>query len=767
MGTHTSRIYLNPLKAKILITLLVALAGLAGCGGKETPSKLSPSSVSITVDSESVRAGNVDMFHVEGAQGGQWAVVGSPSNGTIDKTGLFHAPNTVPQPNSVTITYTLDGKSVSSTVQVINPAPVVNEVSPATLTSFMSTVAISGSGFVRGAQVLVNGSAVTTTYVDTNHLQVTISTGVGSAQLAVVVSNPDPGSSVSSPIVLTANVAPVTISPSVLNGGTVTLTFDGITMSNDMGATIDGHPLSITTTSGQKSTATGFLPPWHTGAASLRLFARSTNTTLEQLSIPIAPTPVSFDAAARFLTQAGFGPRPDLVQHVQAIGFDNFISEQQKASADPYLPNQSLTEIINRSISGPSPLRMRVAWALQSFLVRAGLSAQQSNLPFESKMEIDSTGNFRDLMTDIASDASISQMLNLANNAASNDPNIHPNQNFARELLQLFTIGTIKLNDDGTAQRNTDGSPLPAYDQDTILDLSRVFTGWKYTPTGNPNYTFYGADWSAPLISNDSQHDKGEKHLFDDVTLPAGQSADQDRKMALDAIFAHPNLPPFISRLLIQRLVKSDPSPAYVDRVAGIFKDNGQGIRGDLAAVVRAILLDTEARAGDTAPSGSDGFVQDPYLFQTFVRTITGVTNTDEQPTALPASLGEPVFYSPSVFGLYSPSYEIPGTTINSPEFQILNGITMINRSQVLWAILSGQQPGLRPVPGASWLYSNFTTIPDLVDAINHLAYHGQMSQEEQDYIVSYCSQLSNDPVLQRESAVFLALNDDNYTVAQ
>ncbi len=130
----------------------------------------------------------------------------------------------------------------------------------------------------------------------------------------------------------------------------------------------------------------------------------------------------------------------------------------------------------------------------------------------------------------------------------------------------------------------------------------------------------YGADWSQPLVANQSQHDKGQKTLFGNVTLPAGQTAEQDRTMALDAIFAHPNVPPFISRILIQRLVKSDPSPDYVKRISAVFKDNGKGIRGDLSAVVRAILLDPEARSGDSSPSPSDGFLQEPYLFETFLR---------------------------------------------------------------------------------------------------------------------------------------------------
>jgi uncharacterized protein (DUF1800 family) len=398
--------------------------------------------------------------------------------------------------------------------------------------------------------------------------------------------------------------------------------------------------------------------------------------------------------------------------------------------------------------------------------MRSGISQQATNFPFEQKMEADATGNFRDLLTDVASDVSIAQLLTLAGNAASSDPNQHPNQNFARELLQLFTIGPSMLNEDGTTQTNPDGSTVPTYNQDTILDLSRVFTGWNYAPPVDTGYTFYGVDWSAPLVPNEGQHDKGQKRLFN-VTLPAGQTTSQDRAMALDAIFAHPNVPPFVSRILIQRLVKSDPSPDYVKRISTVFKDDGKGVRGNLAAVVKAILLDPEARAGDNASSPSDGFLQEPYLFETFVMSIIDWSSTDVQPSYLPCTLTECIFYSPTVFGFYSPSYRIPGTTINSPEFQMLNDITIVNRSQSLWGMLTGQQGGFPAVSTSSWLLKNFSTVPDLVDALNHLAYHGQMSGDQRDLIVSYCARLqANDPLLPAQSAIFLALNADNYAVA-
>lgn len=515
-------------------------------------------------------------------------------------------------------------------------------------------------------------------------------------------------------------------------------------------------------------TATGFLPPWRTGTAMIGISSKSTSTLLVEQPVPIAPTAVSFDVAARFLTQAGFGPRPDLVEHVQKVGLGAFIDEQQAMPPVLYqvTPSAGMITSMTNAVLGPTPLRMRVAWALQSFLVRSGIFIQATNFPFEEKMEADSTGNFRDIMTDVSSDVSMGYFLNLIGNAAPRDPSVHPNQNFGRELLQLFTIGPVMLNDDGTVQTNSDGTPIPSYDQDTILNVSRALTGWVNAPPADPEFTFYGADYSAALVANEAQHDHGQKQIFGTI-LPAGQTAAQDRTMTLDAIFAHQNLPPFVSRILIQHLVKSDPSPDYVKRVVTIFKDDGRGVRGNMAAVVKAILLDPEARSGDTSPSPSDGFLQEPYLFETFAMSITGWAGSDAQPSYLPCALSECMYYPSTVFGFYSPSYKIPGTIINSPEFQILNDITLINRSQLLWGMITGQQGGFTKPNNTKWLYQNFKTIPALVDALNHLAYHGQMSPDEQTFIINYCSSLqTSDPLLPSESAVFLALNSDSYTVS-
>ncbi len=292
-------------------------------------------------------------------------------------------------------------------------------------------------------------------------------------------------------------------------------------------------------------------------------------------------------------------------------------------------------------------------------------------------------------------------------------------------------------------------------------------TGWWCDNTPDAFENPYGANYALPLVANESQHDHGQKVLFGTVTLPAGQDAATDRAAAINAIFQHPNVPPYVSRILIQRLVKSNPSPAYISRISAVFKDDGTGVRGNLAAVVKTILLDPEARAGDTVASASDGFLQEPLLFETFGMNLLGLVQTDGEPTYVPGQLGENFDYAPTVFSFYAPTDTIPGTTIVSPEFGLLNNLSLIQRSQMWWLMIEGGgAQGFNRQP--NYLYSTFTNVPDMVDALNHMLYHGQMPAAEKAAIINYCATMDpNNLTAQLDIAVFLAGNGDSYNVSQ
>ncbi len=699
--------------------------------------------------------------------GGHWGVIGGSSNGTIDDTGLYTSPSVVPAANGVDVVYVLKDTTYTSKISILNPVPSIQAVSPTIIQQVTSPLTVAGEGFVAGSLILVNAVPTATLYIDSSHLSTDLKlTQASNTTLQIAVVNPAPGSVTSNAVALPVSFPSFSVTPSVLKGGAVTITVSDVNVPSGATMTLDGKALTTIKQSATSMMASGYLPPWKSGSAVVGVVPARGGAALSEQKVPIAATAVTFEAAARFLTQVGFGPRPDLVEHVQQIGFDAFLTEQMNEPPIDY-PRDGHTphQYLHYATEGNSVLKLRLAWALQSFIATQGIFVQQSTDPIERKFEKDSLGNFRKLLTDVTSDPSIGLLLNLVGNAASADPSVHPNQNFARELMQLFTLGPMLLNDDGTPKLDAAGLQVPTYDQATVLDLSRALTGWGLAVPVDDYYTAFGVDWSQPLAADDGLHDHGAKVLFGTVHLPAGQTALQDRDAALDAIFSQPSLPPFISRILIQRLVKSGPSPAYVQRIATVFEDDGKGIRGNLAAVVRAIVLDKEARAGDTTPSPDDGFLQDPLMFETFAKSVSESYAIDDQFRYYPVNLGEPFWYAPTVFAYFSPSYMIPGTEINSPEFQIFNNILAIQRSDALWGIVNGG-PGFSPNDSA-WLYTNFRDVPSIVEATNHLLYYGRMTAEQKMAIVDYCNSLDpSDPRQQLRSAVFLALNSDSYNVS-
>jgi hypothetical protein len=709
--------------------------------------------------------------------GGQWVILGGSANGSIDPNGVFHAPASVPSPATISVGFVLGSQIYFGTVTVVSAPstappvaqPVIQTVSPSVLQKLTTTVEIAGSGFTSTSVVTLNASPIPTTYVDTGHLEavVTLQNPI-SATLQLAVSNPSTAGGLSAAATVTASFPTISVQPASLAVGNVTLTVAGSNFASGYVVSMGGVPLLTTINSSTKLTATGYLPPWTSGSVVVEVASGSGTVPVSAQYVTITPTAVSFDAAARFATQAAMGPRPDVVLHIQQVGFDQFITEQFQQPGVPYPVNGDPRAFIDGAVTGNSLLRQRVALGLQSFLVSQNEDFNPSATFYESTLEADASGNFRQLLSDVVSNPNIASFLNvLGNVAATNGSLVQPNQNFARELMQLFSLGTMMLNDDGSIQTDSGGNPIPTYTQNTVIDLTRAFTGWTFPQQVNPSAVAWGIDFSQPIAPNDQQHDHNAKLLFGSVVLPAGQSITQDRNMALDAIFNHPNLPPYISHLMIQRLVTSNPSPAYIARMSKVFENDGTGVRGNMQALVRAILLDPEARLGDTQPSPNDGFLQEPLLFQLFAMSALQDSPSDDQSNGLAAEFGEPWWNSPTVFGYYTPTYNVPGTTINSPEFMLWNNVSVLQRSEALWGIVEQTFPGFGGYVPGSWLFQNFTTVPQMTDALNHLLYHGQMSQQQQDAIATYCSQLNPfDTTSQLQAAVFLALNGDSYNVS-
>jgi uncharacterized protein (DUF1800 family) len=702
---------------------------------------------------------------------GQWVVLGGSSNGSIDAAGDYTAPSAVPNPNTVSVGYILGSSITMATVTVVDAAPTIASVSPAQLSRLSSTIEITGSGFLPSSTLSAGSAQIATTYIDASHLSasVVLSSPLN-ATLPLTVTNPGNGFDQSVPFNIQAVFPVIAIQPLTLAGGPITLAISGSNFAPGDVVTLNGSPLTTTVNSSTSITASGFLTPWSSGSAFVQVSAGDGAQPIAAQTMPIQATPVTYDAASRFATQAAMGTRPDVVQSIQTLGFDAWITQQfqQSPIAFSVVGRNAKTQLIQNTLFGSSLLRQRLALAWQSFIVPQEEDFDPSAFNFEETLERDSSGNFRQLLTDVTSDPNIAAFLNLTGNRVAASPLVQPNQNFAREVMQLFSLGPFLLNDDGSTQSDNQGNPIPTYTQATVIDLTRALTGWVTPPPVNPIDTMWGVDFSQPLMSLEWAHDENAKLLFGTVILPTGQSAIQDRQMALDAIFNHPNAPPFISHLLIQRLVKSNPSPAYIQRISSVFEDNRAGVRGDLNAVVRAILLDPEARAGDTAPTPSDGFLQEPFLWQVSTMAIVGDKNFDDSVDYVAGSFGENLWNAPTVFGFFSPAYVIPGTTINAPEFQLQNNISVIQKSGYIWHLISSEAPGgTDDFADKSWLLQNFTTVPTMVDALNHLVYHGQMPPAEQTEIIDYCSQLNPFQTLyQLQIAMFLALNADSYNVA-
>ena len=494
---------------------------------------------------------------------------------------------------------------------------------------------------------------------------------------------------------------------------------------------------------------------------------------------PTAPRPdlPSASDAVRFLEQSTFGPRPADVSSVMTSGLKLFLANQFAAPVSDYQniayvqnnpPYRLKLRFFTNALNGQDQLRQRVAFALGQTMVVSTTSTAYSGAntlyalqSYQNVLADDALGNFRQLLYDITTNPAMGAYLNMVNNDKPNPAlNTQPNENFARELMQLFTVGVFELNADGTFQLDANNQPIPTYGNDEVKAFARAYTGWTYAPpTGGTTRGHNAQNFSAPMVPYAPNHDETAKTLLNGVVLPANQTPQADLNAALDNIFSHPNVGPFIARRLIQHLVTSNPSPGYVSRVASVFNDNGQGVRGDMKAVVTAILLDGEAGlpAGQAAVTDPYfGHLREPALYiMNLVRGFSGNGDLWGVPD-LSAQLGQDVFNSPTVFNFYQPDFQLsaPGETFYGPEAQTLTTNTSLARLNFVNTLLYGKisvptypVPPTDPVTGLPTVtsvaidltpYSALAANPDaLVSALDQLFTHGAMSTAMHNTIVT------------------------------
>lgn len=444
--------------------------------------------------------------------------------------------------------------------------------------------------------------------------------------------------------------------------------------------------------------------------------------------------PHSDAEAARFLTQATFGPTLPEISRLRAMGYNAWLAEQavlpvsherqymedqQAAGLDVYQSARQEAWWLH-AITGPDQLRLRVAFALSELLVVSDDSGDAGGQPiamghYYDLLTDNAFGNYRSLLEQVTLSPIMGHYLSMFKNRKPDTAaNIRPDENYAREVMQLFSVGLVRLNPDGSVQLSA-GQPVPTYDQETIRGFAHVFTGWnwancprtsggqvwewEYCPSGPVEWPNAGwnASWFLPMEAWESYHASTEnKQLLNypgvslpGGLLPGGGTAASDLGAALDNIFNHPNVGPFIARHLIKRLVTSNPSPAYIGRVAATFANNGLGVRGDLGATVRAVLMDTEARHLPSLASNG-GKLREPLLRQTHLWRAMRASSSDSRYREWNSeiSLGQAALRSPTVFNFFLPDYSPPGelSTLGllGPEFQIVTDTSVASVSNAL-----------------------------------------------------------------------------------
>jgi hypothetical protein len=455
-----------------------------------------------------------------------------------------------------------------------------------------------------------------------------------------------------------------------------------------------------------------------TSAASATSWAQATVT----LTAP-PPPPVSL-SAARFLEQSSFGPSPATLAHVQQVGIDAYLDEQFTMPATPIFvpPDNSMGALrswtLYNDTTAPDQLRQRVAYALSQIIVTSSnkLIYADEILPWMRLLNQDAFGNYRDLLHDVSISPSMGKFLDLA---GSKKPGLAggANENYAREVMQLFSIGLWQLNQDGS-QVLSAGQPVSAYDQNTVRQVALALTGWVYA---NNAYE----DFSGPMVAQPANHDTSAKSFLN-CSLPANQSVAQDLDGVIDCLMNHPNIAPFIATRLIRSLVTSNPSPQYVARVADVFAGLQGGVRGDLKATVRAILTDPEARQ-DVPATATAGRLKDPILqVSNLLRALNGGFTSDNGLTYLYDYLGQPVLQPPSVFSWFSPLYHVPNSPLFGPEFQIYSASEATLRGNFFYSILTGNNGADTTIDLSAFTpYGN--DMPNLVEAANQVLLYGRM----------------------------------------
>lgn len=498
-----------------------------------------------------------------------------------------------------------------------------------------------------------------------------------------------------------------------------------------------------------------------------------------------APTPVAgtaLDDSVRLAQQASFGPSIALIERIRALGVPGWLDEQFAATGSTYgdlavdvradscaagdsactTQRFTRTPVAMRfyadAITAPDQLRQRVAFALGQMIVasEAGVRSTAGIAALNQLFLTNAFGSFRDLLLAVTLNAYMGDYLDMADSRRG-----APSENYAREFLQLFTMGPDRLGMDGSVQRDASGGPIPNYTGDDIRDIARALTGWTYARVGTAAANDGMAiAYAQPMIASPTRYDNAEKRFLGTV-VAAGASQQASVAAVVDAAFNHPSTPPFVARHLITHLVTPNPSPAYIGRIAAVFANNGSGGRGDLRAVVRAILTDAEARA----PQGTNaGKLKEPVLVMTSLARAIGFTTDGYVFQVRDGSFGQPVMRAPSVFNFYPTDFPLPGSaTLRSPASKLLTSANQLRLHNLVydWTVngetTRSEYAAVATLPGTSGtapVWADWEAFGDnvdgMVDRIDLLLFAKSLTKAQRDALKAAGSAISNvDPKLQ------------------
>lgn len=493
--------------------------------------------------------------------------------------------------------------------------------------------------------------------------------------------------------------------------------------------------------------------------------------------------PVSKTEAARFLSQASYGANEAGINYVASVGYARWLNEQfnkprrsllahvDKTIAEYAAAGGTATANTNdvweaywqQAIAGDDQLRARTAFALSQLLVISAADGDLSGRPrtmasFYDVLEANAFGNFRQLLNDVTLHPGMALYLTYMANRKESATRV-PDENYAREIMQLFTIGLHQLNPDGSRKLDGSGNPIPTYTNEDVTGLAKVFTGWSWGGPDNSDARFSGSSTTRdpnrdvlPLQGYPKFFSSSEKKFLG-VTIPARGTAtladmQADLKLALDTLFNHPNVGPFVGRQLIQRLVTSNPSPAYVQRVAAAFANNGSGVRGDMQAVLRAVLLDNEARDATIASNAQFGKLREPVIrlahwaraFNATSKSGTFMIQNLNNPIS---QLGQTPMLSPSVFNFFRPGYVPGGTAIGArgllaPELQITTEASVVGYLNYMnSAIRNGAGSNRDVLPDYTAEIALADDAAKLLERVDLLLTHGQMDAATREQILT------------------------------